>query len=279
MISLRSATQDDLATLEHISKEAYGGSGIDADKLERYLRIQPDGASLAFLDKEPIGMVLMFHYESVMSVGALGVSPSVQGQGVGRILMNGAETWGYNKGASSFILDATPDGARLYEKLGYKDADTIHRFNLKDVRTYHVPKAIETAGLNDLAEVLEFDASIFGVKRERMLEVFLTDFAGRAFLSRDEKGKINGFVIAQTSTIGPWLAANATAAEHLLQTALSLGLPEQTRVMIPGLNKEGLAFLPRYGFERVRTLRHMVKGNLSKSQRSSICGQAAFALG
>jgi hypothetical protein len=224
-------------------------------------------------------MVLMFHYESVVSVGALGVLPSVQGQGVGRILMNEAETWGMNKGASSFTLDATPEGARLYEKLGYKDADTIHRFNLKHVQICHVPATIETASLENLAEVLEFDASIFGAKRERVLEVFLIDFAGRAFLSRTENGKINGFVIAQASTIGPWLAANTGVAENLLQAALSLGLPEGTRVMIPGANKEGLELLPRYGFEKVRTLRHMVKGDLPKGHRSAIYGQAAFALG
>jgi GNAT superfamily N-acetyltransferase len=279
MISLRFATQNDLATLEHISKEAYGGGGIDADKLERYLKIQPDGALLAHLNENPVGMVLMFHYQSIVSIGALGVLPSVQGQGVGRILMNEAETWGLNKGASSFILDATSEGARLYEKLGYQDADTIHGFTLKHVQTYHVPETIETVGQKNLAEVLEFTIPIFGTERRRMLEVFLHDFANRAFLSRDETGKVNGFVIAQTSTLGPWLAADTTVAEHLLQAALSLGLPEQTRVMIPGANKGGLQLLPRYGFERVKTLRHMVKGNLPKGQRSSIYGQAAFALG
>jgi ribosomal protein S18 acetylase RimI-like enzyme len=279
MISVRSATLDDLFTLASITKEAYGGSALDIDTLELYFAIQPDGALLALHNNEAAGMVWIIDYQTFASIGVLGVLPKFQGQGIGRMLMEHAESWAKTRGISAFILDATYDGAKLYEKLGYRDEDTSYRMNLTRQKSYKVAETIESATLRDLPELLEFDQTIFGADRRKVLEVFLNEFAGRAFLSRDKQGRVAGFIIAQTSTIGPWVAVNAAVAEHLLQAVLNLELPEKSRVLLPNANREGLELLQRYGFENVRTLRHMVKGNLSERQRQKMYGLARFALG
>ena len=279
MISTRIATLEDLFTLAHITKEAYGGSSLDIETLERYFAIQSDGVLLASFSDEPSGMVGVFDYQTFASVGVLGVLPAFRGKGIGRALMEHVEGWATRRGIFSFILDATHEGARLYEKLGYRDEDTSYRLNLKRQKTYQIPEEIENATLYHLPEIVEFDKPIFGAERKKVLEVFLKEFAGRAFLSRDKAGSINGFVIAQTSTIGPWVAANAGVAEHLLQAVLSLGLPENSRVLLPTANKEGLELLQQYGFENSRTLRHMVKGNPPKRQRPLVYGLARYALG
>jgi GNAT superfamily N-acetyltransferase len=268
-----------LFTLASITKEAYGGSALDIDTLELYFTIQPDGALLALHNNEPAGMVWTIDYQTFASVGVLGVLPNFQGKGIGRILMEHAEAWGRARGISTFILDATVDGAKLYEKRGYHDVDTSYRLNLTQQKSYKVAETIESATLKDLPKLLEFDRAIFGADRTKVLGVFLKEFAGRAFLSRDKQGRLEGFIVAQTSTIGPWVAANVSVAEHLLQAVLNLELPEKSRVLLPTANKEGLELLERYGFENVRTLRHMVKGHLPKRQRKLMYSLARYALG
>jgi ribosomal protein S18 acetylase RimI-like enzyme len=203
MISVRNPTLEDLFTLAHITKEAYGGSALDIDTLELYFTIQPDGALLALSNNEPAGMVFVFDYQTFATIGVLGVLPAFQGQGIGRILMEHAESWGRARGLSTILLDATNDGAKLYEKLGYRDEDTSYRLNLTQKKSYKVAKTIEGVTLNHLPELLEFDRPIFGADRKKVLEVFLKEFAGRTFLSRDKQGRVNGFVISQVSTIGP----------------------------------------------------------------------------
>jgi ribosomal protein S18 acetylase RimI-like enzyme len=279
MIYIRSATLDDLFTLASITKEAYGGSALDMDTLELYLTLQPDGALLALNDNEAAGMIFVFDYQYFASIGVLGVLPKFQGQGIGRILMEHAEMWAKSRGVSAFILDATVDGAKLYEKLGYRDEDTSYRLNLTQKKVYEVPASVEVVTPNHLAELVDFDTPIFGADRKKVLEVFLKEFAGRAFLARDEQGRLKGFITAQTSTIGPWIAADVATAETLLQAALSLELSDFTRVLLPTANEEGLELLQRYGFENVRTLRHMVKGGSPKRQRKLMYGLARYALG
>jgi ribosomal protein S18 acetylase RimI-like enzyme len=277
MMTVRTATLDDLFTLAHITKEAYGGSALDINTLELYFAIQPDGGLLALHGDEGAGMVWVTDYGQFASIGVLGVLPKFQGQGIGRMLMEHAEAKA--QGTSAFILDATHEGARLYEKLGYRNVDTSYRLNLTQKKFYPLAETIENVSPNHLSELLEFDTSIFGANRKKVLEAFLNTFAERAFLSRDKRGKVNGFIIAQTSTLGPWIAENVSVAETLLQAVLNLELPEKTRVLLPTVNKEGLELLQRYGFENVRTLRHMVKGKLPNRQRQLMYALARYALG
>ncbi len=279
MITVRTATLEDLFTLAHITKEAYGGSALDIDTLELYFTIQPDGALLALSDNEAAGMMWIIDYQTFASVGVLGVLPALQGQGIGRILMEHAEQWANARGITAFALDATDSGAKLYEKLGYRDEDSSYRLNLTHEKRYAIPESVEIATLNHLTELVEFDTPIFGADRTRVLETFLKTFVGRSFLARDQQGRLEGFIIAQTSTIGPWVAMNAAIAEALLQAVLSLELPESVRVLLPGANRVGLELLQRYGFEKVRTLRHMVKGNLAKRKRKLMYALARFSLG
>jgi ribosomal protein S18 acetylase RimI-like enzyme len=278
MMFIRNATKDDLEVLVHIYKTAYNIEKPNPSVLERNFRIQPDGTFLAYLHDKPVGMVSLFAYGSFASVGTLGVLPEARGSGVGRRLMEHVEAWGKINGVSSFILDATDDGARLYEKMGYVDADTVQQFKLtKAVADVSNRSNVRAVKLHDLANLITFDAGIFGARRERVLETLFQAFSSSAFLAHDEN-RITGFIMAHNSILGPWSAVSAQVAEDLLETALGLE-PEGSRVLIPSKNQAGIELLQRYGFEHVRTLRHMVKGDMSQRQRQSIYGQASYALG
>jgi ribosomal protein S18 acetylase RimI-like enzyme len=278
MITIRTATKDDLEALVHIYKTAYNIEKPNQGILERNFRIQPDGTFLAHLHGEPVGMVSLFVYSSFASVGTLGVLPEARGSGVGRQLMEQAEALGKRKGVLGLVLDATHDGARLYEKMGYADADTVQQFKLGGTISVVSNHArVRAVKPNDLADLITFDAHIFGARRERVLETLFQTFPSSAFLAHDE-GQLTGFMLSHGGTLGPWSAVSVQVAEELLRTALSLE-PVNARVLIPSKNQAGIELLQRYGFESVRTLRHMVKGEIPQRQRQNIYGQASYALG
>jgi Acetyltransferase (GNAT) domain len=107
----------------------------------------------------------------------------------------------------------------------------------------------------------------------------MQDFPDRTFLSKRKQGKINGFILAQSSTIGPWLATSPRSADYLLKAALGLPFEKPPRVLLPAANKEGLELLLQHGFTVLQTLQHMVKGDIPKRQRQLIYSQASYSLG
>jgi hypothetical protein len=132
--------------------------------------------------------------------------------------------------------------------------------------------------LQDQVNIIELDKAIFGAHRQRVLEIFLKHYSDRAFVSYDPQDNLDGFIIAQPSTLGPWIALSEGVAKNLLQAALCLQFTNSPRVLLPGQNKAGLKLLETYGFEISKTLRHMVKGKPNQ-QRQNIYGQASYSLG
>jgi GNAT superfamily N-acetyltransferase len=280
MILVRSASPDDLDAIAEITQLAYNSAALNIVGITRNFFIQPDGFLLACLDNHPVGVVGIFDYKHFASVGMLGVLPHAQGQGVGRTLMEQVEIWAKARAIPSLILDATPEGARLYKTMGYRDVDVNYKIVLSVwTKTFTPAKTIKPATIKDLPELLEFDIPIFGANRKSVLEAYHRDFSDRAFLSRDKQNKINGFVFAQSATIGPWVASSVHIAEDLLQAAVNLSFDSAPRVLLPGKNISGLELLKRYGFEISRELQHMVKGPPSTRAREAIYAQTSYSLG
>src|SRR2546423_9058508 len=84
-----------------------------AANIARYLAWQPDGC---WCTDDVSGMVTILRHGHVGFVGCMAVEPALQGSGIGRRLLEHAQR---EAGVATFLLEATPAGARLYEKLGY----------------------------------------------------------------------------------------------------------------------------------------------------------------
>jgi hypothetical protein len=98
---------------------------------------------------------------------------------------------------------------------------------------------------------------------------------------KDRQGNPKGYLIAQEKIIGPWVSQTKADAELLLKAALSLSFRDgPVTVIVPEENSEATTLLPRFGFEIVRALRHMVRGsNTPAGQRANVYGQASPSLG
>ena len=94
------------------------------------------------------------------------------------------------------------------------------------------------------------------------------------------KGYVNGFLVAQSRVIGPWIVSNPGVAEELLVRALNFSFEDTPTVFVSASNEEALELLSRYGFEKLRTQRHMYRGkSIQRDRHTSIYGQATLGFG
>jgi GNAT acetyltransferase-like protein len=162
------------------------------------------------------------------------------------------------------------------------DSDLTTVFQLsetkKPAKEGHALNSSLTEG--EFPKLALFDSPHFGADRSRLLRSYFDDDPKRFLVSRDSKGLIDGFLVAQPRVIGPWIVSNPDIAEGLLVSALRFSFEDSPTVFVSGSNTEALGLLPRYGFEKLRTLRHMYKGKpIQRDRHTTIYGQATLGFG
>ncbi len=126
----------------------------------------------------------------------------------------------------------------------------------------------------------ELDRAAFGADRRAVLQTLAADFPDRFLVVGDPAGRLSGYLCAQGSHLGPWVARSPSDAKALLQAALSLRCSHPFQTIIPGANPAGIALLERHGFLPVRSNRHMRRGGARLlSRREMLYGQVSFAMG
>jgi len=258
---------------------AFGGHSRRLE-LERYLFIEPETWLMAFWDGQPAGMVGAVLYGPFAYIGLMGVHEDFQRRGIGRRLMCAIQDVIRHRGCDLILLDASEKGAPLYAQLGYRDESLAELYFLPGNATRAgIGAGIQPVTFADLPELASFDRPIFGADRRCVLEAYLRDFPGRAFLCRDPEGEITGYIYAQSWRLGPWAARKPEVADALLAAALSLEFSEEPSVIIPS-RSPAAGLLSSRGFEQVRTLRHMYLGSAYPKRRMEcLYGQASFMLG
>lgn len=294
-IEIRSLNQSDIPDADRILSLAFGTPGSRVEDLRRCLSLQPDGWRLALYDGQPVGTVGAVDYGPFAWIGMMAVLPERQHLGIGDRLMINILDWLDARGCPLVRLDATQAGARLYRKHSFVEVGLCHLFF--DPKFEPLPqKPYNTAvmQLADLPEVASLDSAIFGAQRERLLQIYWNDLKGRCFIARTEGGDLAGYLVAQSSRIGPWASATPAAAEAMLGTALSLSFDGPLRLIVPSENVQALRMFSRLGFEETNLHLHMVRGRgghlstdqgqndtgkLTPGKRDLIYAQASFALG
>jgi ribosomal protein S18 acetylase RimI-like enzyme len=227
-------------------------------------------------------MVGAINYDVFAYVGFMAVHPDAQRQGTGLALMEFLLDRLDRQNISLVLLDASEMGQPLYEKVGFIAYDETLTFQRDNAFT--APDGfsrIQPITAPDLAELIAWDASIFGTDRGKVLQVLLSVFPERAYMLRDEMGQIAGYFFAQKRRIGPWVMhRDAHAAEALLKTALALPYEETVSVVVPAVNLEATELLLRYGFKQIRANRHMGRGlGEPPGQRQKIYAQTSLSSG
>lgn len=280
-VSLHPLTAADFEAADALLTAAYARSSSMLDDLARYRQCQPDGWFLARLDGNPAGMGGAIAYGTTARIGLMAVHPDFQRRGIGQAIMEHLLEWATVRGATTVLLDATPAGVPLYTRLGFVTDDHARAYVYSHPAPPPGPQADAVTALRpaDLPEVVAFDAERFGASRAAILAQYADECVGRAFVARDSRWRMAGYLIAQSNRLGPWLADTAQAAESLLCHALPL-CSANAQVLVPECNQTATALLERVGFSPRRRWHSMRRGGVPDLQRCHwLYGYANFYFG
>lgn len=276
---IRALTEANIGAANGILQTSFGVSGSFAADLQSYLDLQPDGWFLAMLGSEPAGVVGAVDYGRFAYIGLMAVHPDAQGQGIGSTLLQHLLRWLDARGTSTALLDATEAGYPLYVKAGFVEQDRAELYSLHNHCPYKsYPDYVRPFRIGDLSELVKFDASVFGMRREVVLRTLLTESLDRTFVVEDGRGNLSGYVIAQPYRIGPWATCHPETAEALLQAALTVTYEGSPVIVAPG-KSPAAELIERHGFHCTKTCRHMQRGSESPTKRSCMYGQVNFVIG
>ncbi len=280
-IAIRTLSEADFQEADEILKLAFGSPFSRVDDLRLYRQIQPDGWFVAEKEAHLVGMVGAANYGRLAHIGLMAVHPDFQRQGIGRALMEHLLARLEQAQVPLVTLDASKMGQPLYSQLGFVPYDETYTFQ-HSAPLPVLPPSPQLPPITpaDLDEIVQADQGVFGADRRKLFQILLQNFPGRAFLLRNSRGHLEGYVFAQKYRIGPWVMLEPENAEALLRAALGLTFEGIISLTVPSSNPQALELLQRYGFERVRTNRRMGKG-LAEDPclRGQIDSQTSLAVG
>ncbi len=280
--SLHSLLKADFDEADEVIKAAYNINGSRKETLRQYTVLQPDGVCVVRENETIVGFGAALDYGTFAYIGLMSVHPSVQKRGVGRLLMDTLLQWLEKRGCATILLDASHAGAPLYFHYGFVEDDkTLHMRQVQNVVASgtHFGR-VTRLNEGELAKLVAFDAPHFGASRGALLHLLAAHDPKRVFVNYDSRGDIRGYLVAQASTIGPWVARSIEDAEGLLQSALTLSYTAEPTVFVSEQHTDALALLARHGFEQTRFLTHMRLGkSVERGRATTLYGQASLGFG
>jgi ribosomal protein S18 acetylase RimI-like enzyme len=280
-LAIHILTSDDLEAANHLCIAAYASTREHRSELLHYLDIQPDGWFLVTSNGTPVGFGGTVNYGAFAYIGLVAVDPLYQRQGIGQTLMQHLLTWLHERQCPCALLDATQAGAPLYTRLGFQDVGTTLAFRLETLPVPHAPLlSITPLRIDDFSELVDFDTRRFGASRRAVFSAYFATYPDRFLVTRGKQGQITGYLLAQSQSIGPWLAETPGEALDLLHAALCLPFNGPPLILVPEENKAALAIVQGVGFQQTRSFRHMRRGETpGLPQREQIYALTSAALG
>ena len=265
---IRPLTRGDLGAADSLLMRAFATAESFRPVLEREFALQPDCYWLAESGGETVGTIAAVVYGPIAYIGMMGVDPVHQGKGIGTALL---ETALAHLDAETLLLDATEAGEPLYRRYGFIGEG--FSWDLRGTPTGLSGRMIQL--IHDPEALISLDAQAFGADRRRVIHRLLAEPGARALQCE------GGFLIAQKSVLGPWIANDPATAEALLAHCEGAHCKARAwRIMIPAENESGLALLGSRGFEVRRRVLHMRRGKpFPQPGRAITYGRASFALG
>ena len=247
-IEIRPLTLGDLDFAQEV-RELAGWNQTIRD-WERLLDHEPGGCFLASVDGAAAGTATTTAYgREVGWIGMVLVHPDFRRRGVATRLLGTCIDY-LDTRVRCLKLDATPDGRRVYEKLGFVVDSGLARWEGRSVAATGEP----TLHGNDLPYLLDREA--FGADRSAFLRRLSRD--SRIFLTQ------GGYALLRPGSrahyLGPTVAGSAECGRRLIRSALASIPGEPVFWDIPDDNTAATTFARELGFARQRPLLRMHRG-------------------
>ncbi|HEY8560337.1 MAG TPA: GNAT family N-acetyltransferase [Pyrinomonadaceae bacterium] len=271
-ITLRLLAASDVPAAMRLKRQANWNQ--TPDDWRRLIDLEPDGSFAAVSGERVVGTVTTTRYERDLAwIGMVLVDVDFRRRGIATALMTRALEFLDARRVRAIKLDATGEGAFVYENLGFVAESTIERWSRRAAENaVREPKISSTANDTEFSEtkILEFDRRHFGADRAPLLKK-LIDEASFAPLVVGAGVNIGGYALARRGAradyLGPLVAENARAAEKLLDGALLLLTGDEIYIDANARFE---------GFERILTARGFVKQReLVRMRRGAQTGAAS----
>jgi GNAT superfamily N-acetyltransferase len=271
-------TDPELSQVDKLLMLAFG-SASRRTELKLYTRVQPDGWFVIEEDDRIVAAGGCLVYGSFSWVGLIGTHPAVRGRGHATLISEHLVKWSYAKGCRTVALDASQLGRPIYERLGFRPVGSTARF----VPTGMQPARNPEVGVSQLASadkgpLLELDAGIFGGDRSALLGMLMQGNPRSRFVTRDNAGRLTGYLFVQDRVIGPGAAASADVAQALLVRAMLDASPE-CNLLLP-FESAYRDLLLSLGFVEQQRLTQMRHGDEKiHGSRHHLLAQTSYAAG
>ena len=267
-IRLRPLVPDDIPFADSLRALA-GWNQTPAD-WKRFLRLEPEGCFLAEVEGHPAGTVTTCAQGLELAwIGMVLVHPNQRRRGVGRALLLHALEHLKRQGVRCVGLDATPEGRRVYEPLGFIPTFTLTRWESRSLTPLRQPSrhprfpGIRDVRTSDLPALTRLDQATFGVARPHLLDALIRQSAC-ARVMEDPHRQIEGWGLlregARAPYLGPVNATSDTAGVRMLEALLDTAAGHTVFCDIPDPRKAAVAWARRRGFIPQRSLTRMFLG-------------------
>jgi ribosomal protein S18 acetylase RimI-like enzyme len=275
-VAIRTWKQADLDYItESIQREGWGHARRD---VERCWSLEPKGCFVAESNSRLVGHVFSVLFGEIGWIGLLIVNPEKRGRGVGTALMEAAINSLETRGARTIKLEAVPEAAPLYRRLGFSDVLDSLRFHGVPQGNRRKARRNETLPVTneaDIDEIAEFDARCFGANRLSVLRSLHHDFPQYCFYAKGNQGT-TGYIMARKTLdglwLGPWVCIDSRVAELLFNRLLE-AIEKETkdlRLGLPAVNASATRLVEKHGFRLVGKSIHMIRGDM-KNQGDVTC--------
>jgi ribosomal protein S18 acetylase RimI-like enzyme len=224
-VKLRGMTERDLETgLMRLCRSA--GWNQRREDWELFLRLNPGGCFVAELDGAVVGTITTLNYaDRIGWIAMLLVDPAMRRQGIGtRLLHRAMETL---SNCATIGLDATPEGKKVYDGLGFVDEYEVSRMVAPTAlkKTPGAEPRVRTAQKGDAELMTALDRPAFGAERRSVLETLLDTAPEYAAIAENESGKPIGFVLGRHGHrfehVGPIHGSDVETAKTLARAAFA----------------------------------------------------------
>jgi len=250
--------------------------------IERMFTCEPEGCFVAEVDGKRVGHVFSISYGKVGWIGLLIVDKEARRSGIGTLLMKNGMSYLLDLGVETIKLEAVPEIANLYRKLGFIDEFDSLRFKGVNRNSNHMTNLNVTQLRNDeIGKIAKFDSRYFGVNRLKVLSLIYEDNPELCFISRI-KSQIVGYIMcyeAETGyRIGPWVCkpSNLSSARELVLRCMeTLKANTEVYIGVPIVNNIAVKILEDLGFKQYFKSIRMYFGKKLKNE----CIKGVFAIG
>jgi GNAT superfamily N-acetyltransferase len=265
---VRSLTQRDVPAALALSMQA--GWNQTARDWKTLLALEPEGCFAIDGDEGIAATATLVCYGQRLAwLGMVLTDAQYRRRGYARSLVRAALEFAAKRGVKTVKLDATDQGKPLYESLRFRGEETIERWSRgrESVRLGPAPVVGSWQGVKRL------DQEAFGVSRANLIARLEHS---RAYSNEE------GFLLARAGSratyLGPFVAKKRAAAKEMLD-AFCQEMEGPAFWDILSSNSAAVALAEEFGFERVRTLQRMARGDGLHQNTGLIYGIAGFEFG